>query len=90
MAGYIIDTPDREVISQKLKYNSVIENLKMNLCEYESQQMNTVILEIQNQNIMEKVESNKRKINVFEAKEVINNIKKAFQSKVNEFLKLLK
>jgi hypothetical protein len=37
MAGYIIDTPDREVISQKLKYNSVIENLKMNLCEYESQ-----------------------------------------------------
>ena len=90
MAGYIIDTPDREVISQKLKYNSVIENLKMNLCEYESQQMNTVILEIQNQNIMENVESNKRKTNVFEAKEVINNIKKAFQSKVNEFLKLLK
>ena len=62
----------------------------MNLCEYESQQMNTVILEIQIQNIMEKVESNKRKTNVFEAKEVINNIKKAFQSKVNEFLKLLK
>ena len=90
MAGDIIDTPDRAVISQKLKYNSVIKNLKMNLCEYESQQMNTVILEIQNQNIMEKVESNKRKINVFEAKEVINNIKKAFQSKVNEFLKLLK
>lgn len=90
MAGDIIDTPDRAVISQKLKYNSVIKNLKMNLCEYESQQMNTVILEIQNQNIMEKVESNKRKTNVFEAKEVINNIKKAFQSKVNEFLKLLK
>jgi hypothetical protein len=37
MAGDIIDTPDRAVISQKLKYNSVIENLKMNLCEYESQ-----------------------------------------------------
>lgn len=34
---------------------------------------------------MKSAESNVRVTNVFEAKEVINNLKKAFQSKVNEF-----
>ena len=85
MAGDRIDALERAIVSQKLKYNSVIENLRMNICEYESRQMNTVMSENQIQNIMETVDSNKRVTNVFEAKELISNLKKAFQSRVNEF-----
>ena len=58
MAGDRIDALERAIVSQKLKYNSVIENLRMNICEYESRQMNTVMSENQIQNIMETVESN--------------------------------
>ena len=58
MAGDRIDALERASVSQKLKYNRIIENLKMNICEYESRQMNTVMSENQIQNIMETVESN--------------------------------
>jgi hypothetical protein len=34
MAGDRIDALEREIITHKFKYNSVIEN--MNICEYES------------------------------------------------------
>ena len=34
---------------------------------------------------MKSAETNKKVTNVFEAKELINNLKMAFQSKVNEF-----
>ena len=50
--------------------------------------MNTVMSENQIQNIMETVESNKRVTNVFEAKELISNLKKAFQGTFFEFKKL--
>ena len=56
MAGDRIDALEREIITHKFKYNSVIENLKMNICEYESRQMNNVMTENQIQNIMEIVE----------------------------------
>jgi hypothetical protein len=36
MAGDRIDALERAIVSQKLKYNRIIENLKMNICEYES------------------------------------------------------
>ena len=85
MAGDRIDALERAIVTQKLKYNKIVENLTMQICEYESRQMNTVMSENQIQNIMKSAETNKKVTNVFEAKELINNLKMAFQSKVNEF-----
>ena len=36
MAGDRIDALERAIVTQKLKYNKLVENLTMQICEYES------------------------------------------------------